>query len=198
MTEGRRFCPSCGEDVAVYEVEVERGRQRGREVRCAYCGLSLDWVLPTSLAREGTLIVADDTATLAEMMKDYFQGRGLFDRILVARHGGQFLEAAVRCLQNQQVIRLAIVDVRMPILTGPQAAVAFRWVEQAFGRTVRAPIVFLSVLRVDEHLQRVMEYCAPAHYVNKSSEGPPEALLDRLYQVAVRLISQPVTEVPPL
>jgi|GEM_PF-429903 CheY-like chemotaxis protein/DNA-directed RNA polymerase subunit RPC12/RpoP len=196
--EGRRFCPSCGEDVVVYEVEVERGRQRGREVRCAYCGFSLDWVPPTSLAREGTLIIADDTATLAELLKDYFQGRALFDRIVVARHGGQFLEAAVRCFQNQQAIRLAIVDVRMPVLTGTQAAVAFRWIEQAFGRTSRAPIIFLSALRIDENLQRVMEYCAPAHYVNKSTEGPPEALLDRLYQVAVHLMSQPATEVRPL
>lgn len=196
--EDRRFCPSCGENVAVYEVEVERGRQRGREVRCAYCGFSLDWAPPQSLTREGTLIIADDTVTLAEMVKDYFQGRGLFDRILVARHGGQFLEAAVRCLQGQQAIRLAIVDVRMPILSGPQAAVAFRWVEQAFGRNVRTPLIFLSALRVDENLQRVLEYCAPAHYVNKSTEGPPETLLDRLYQVAVHLISQPPTEVRPL
>ncbi len=185
----RGFCPSCGEDVPVYRAVVEKAQQQMVELRCAYCGFSLEWVQMQKVTSGGTLIVADDSETMVALIRDYFAQRNMFEEIWTARNGGEFLQAAVRALRSGHLLRLVIMDIRMPVLSGAQAAIALRWIEKGFECTRSTPIIFLSAFRVDESLKRVLSYCAPAHYINKEAPGTPEALMQRLYQVASRFLT---------
>ena len=184
MTEKTRYCPSCGENVPVYEFAMEKGI----ELRCSFCSFPLDLETPQLRGAKGALIVADDAQTITTMVKDYFTGKQLFDPIFPASHGGEVLKHLVALWKDGKTVELVILDIKMPVLNGAQVAVAIRWLEKGFGILSPTPLIFLSGVRITEDLKKVMEYCQPSYYINKASGGSPDELLNRIDHVARSLL----------
>ncbi len=189
MANPIRYCVSCGEDVPVYEFITEKGV----ELRCSYCGFTLDWKTPDQLMVQGDLVIADDSKTLATLIRDFFADKGDFRHIYTAHHGGQVLEIVTDLWKKDHMIELIILDVKMPVLNGAQCAIALRWIERGFGFHRKTPIIFLSAYRASEDLKKVIEYCQPSHYLNKG-KSEPEDMLKRLYTVASNLIKEKAEE----
>ncbi len=184
MENKKRYCPSCGENVPVYDFDTERGI----EVRCAYCSFPIDWQAPEEVETGKAVIIADDATTTLTMLQDFFTSRATFNHIVAVSHGGQVIKTLTELWHAGREVALAILDIRMPILNGAQTAIAIRWMEKGFGIVKPTPILFLSALRIDDNLKKVIAYCRPASYLNKASDDP-ETLLKRLNQVVMKIIA---------
>lgn len=187
MTDRMRYCPSCGEDVPIYEFSTDKGV----ELRCTFCSFPLEQLTFKELESTGTLIVADDAETMVCMISDFFDAKKLFHPILKAKNGGEVLQILAECWNKSKSVKLIILDIKMPVLNGAQVAIAIRWIEKGFQLQKPTPLIFLSAVRITDDLKKVMEYCQPSFYINKASAGgTPEELLNRMEQVARRLLLQ--------
>jgi DNA-binding response OmpR family regulator len=136
-----------------------------------------------------TIVLAEDTALLREMLKDSLVERGLSRRVISCVNGYEFLSAYVRSRQNDQAVGLVILDVIMPVLNGVSAAVALRAHEK--GRNLSpAPILFFTSKRCDETFKKVLTFCRPAMYVNKGASASPEHLRQRVDKVITQLLKE--------
>jgi CheY-like chemotaxis protein len=139
-----------------------------------------------------TIVLAEDTALIREMLKDSLVERRLSHRVVSCRNGYEFLSAYIRSRQGgpeQRGVGLVILDVVMPILNGVSAAVALRAHEKGLGLSA-APILFFTSKRCDETFKKVLTFCQPAMYVNKGGSSSPEHLQQRVDKVITQLLKE--------
>ncbi len=183
MMSEKQYCPSCGEEVDT----TVRDYGRGQEVCCVYCGFPLLAVHPDQFSYKQSIIVVDDSKLLLEMIKDYLEKNHLTKTIHLCYDGASFIKQFTSSLYNGEDIGLVILDIMMPILSGINAAIAMRAIEEGFGKK-RIPILFFSARKADEQLITAMKYCAPAHYICKGTLEDSKDLCDRVYKVANNLL----------
>lgn len=183
MMSDKYYCPSCGEKV---ETAV-RDYGRGQEICCVYCGFPILAVHVQQFSYKQSVIIVDDSKLLVEMMKDYFEKNSLTKTLHLCYDGGAFVKQFTKSLYEGEDIGLVILDIMMPILSGINAAIAMRAIEQGFDRE-RIPILFFSAKKADEQLIAAMKYCAPAHYVCKVEAEDSKELCERVYKVANNLL----------
>ena len=104
-------------------------------------------------------------------------------------NGGEFVQAAAIGLRDKRPIDIVITEIRLPLLNGVQAAIAFRHLEKAFGEKTPAPIVLFTELGRDANVDKALEYLKPATYFQAVAEPVEfqrrfEALVDRLNHLA--------------
>ncbi len=102
--------------------------------------------------------------------------------------GGEFVEAAAVAFRDAKPIDIVITEIRMPLLNGVQATIAFRNMEKAFGVAEPAPIVLFSELARDANVAKAVEYLKPAKYLQAVDDlmefhRRADALIDRLIQL---------------
>jgi CheY-like chemotaxis protein len=136
-----------------------------------------------------TIVLAEDTSLLREMLKDSLVARRLSRRVISCRNGYEFVSAYIRSRQGNRPVGLVILDVVMPILNGISAAVAIRAHEKGQGLTA-APILFFTIKRCDETFKKVLTFCQPAMYVNKGTSSSPENLRQRVDKVVTQLLKE--------
>jgi len=143
-----------------------------------------------------TIVLAEDTTLLREMLKDSLVERRLSRRVISCRNGFEFISAYIRSRQADPAERpaergvgLVILDVVMPVLSGVSAAVALRAHEKGLNLSP-APILFFTSKRCDETFKRVMTFCQPAMYVNKGASSSPEHLHQRVDRVITQLLKE--------
>ncbi len=155
--------------------------------RCQFCNMELvDEAPSVSSINLGRVYVVEDTALLREMIKDIMIVRGLAEDVQVCENGAEFLTSYTRDILMKRPPGLVMLDVVMPILNGINAAVAARSVEKAFGDR-KTPLLFFTVKQCDDSFRRLLNYSAPAMYINKGRESSPDKMRSRVEAVISRL-----------
>ncbi len=179
------YCPSCGEDVETY-VMVDAG---ATIYHCVICGAELGGEQADELRPLEMMLVAEDSMIFREVLRDKVLELGIARNLELAGDGKEFLTFFTRMLAEKKPPTLAVLDIKMPIMNGINAANALRAVEEALGAGKKTPILFFSSLRCDDNLREVFSRCAPARYINKGASVSPEDLADRLVEVIAELMS---------
>lgn len=117
------------------------------------------------------LLIVDDDGDIAETLSEYLRDQG--HRVRVAANG----EEGLRLLE-ESLPDVAVVDVEMPVLAGPQ--MAHSMFLQDLGRE-RVPLLFLSGVA---DLDRVAAQVGTPYYL------PKPFSLDRLLQLLARALRE--------
>ena len=179
------YCPYCGEEVDTYVMLVEGDEQH----HCFSCSSPLGDEKPASGFKPlETILVAEDSAVFREVLRDKLIEKDLSKNAVVAGNGEEFLTLFTNRLFRSQPVSLCILDIRMPVFNGVNAAMALRSIEKGFERPRKTPILFFSTVKCDDTLREVLRFTAPARYINKGASDSPDELADRLVEVIQRLI----------
>ena len=173
-----RYCYCCGGDVSTYTVQIEGGV----EIRCSACGLPLEREIRQEAPTLDCILIADDDRLFRELLSDLLEEGGFTLSVIPCESGTEFLSKAAERLHEGLPIRLAILDILMAPLDGTATAFALRAMEQGM-KASPTPILFLSALRADDDLRRIIARCQPALYLNKAVEATPDKLAPRLEKV---------------
>jgi len=187
------FCPGCGEHVETYVVERE-GSSFGEikeESCCIFCGMIVEDVSGRKFVPAESVIVADDSAMIRELLRDLLVHKSITEIGGVAEcgDGSSFITMFTRRAVEGNPFSVAILDIAMPILNGVNAAIAMRAIEKALGLK-HTPILFFTAHKCDDNFKKVLSYCRPALYVNKGTSSTPDLLSSRVGQVVVRLLKE--------
>lgn len=172
------YCPACAQDVG--DVEA-----------CPRCGLQLllgndeeELLVDITEVRAlfGTVLVAEDSLLISEILKDGLVDDALADTVVVTPDGREFLTRCAELLYADQPFDLAIIDLDMPVLRGEPAAIALRAFEEGC-KAQRVPIIFFTARQVDDSLRALMRSVRPAHYLNKGVDASPPRILKRLREI---------------
>ncbi|HVO31287.1 MAG TPA: response regulator, partial [bacterium] len=184
VSKSRVFCPACG-----LKVEPALGMEGDHKtISCSLCDLLLESrasdapapaaapagafsgmaPMPPPSALQ-TVIAAEDTEPILRSLVDLLTRRGIAKNVLPAANGEDCLIQYHRALAHGMVPQLLVLDVNMPILNGINAAIAVRAAERAFGITTPTPVLFFTASTCDESFKRVLQFTAPARYLNKGA-----------------------------
>ena len=181
------FCPACGEDVDTFKMLQVNYSPPREESCCSICGLTIEEPEKGKQISGGTILIAEDSKMLQEMLRDVVKNNGLADKVITCDHGVTLITAATELAINKEPAKLMMMDVSMPVLNGINAAIAFRGVEDAF-KIIRTPIVFFTGHRCDDKFKKILQYCSPAYYVNKGAISRPDELASRITRVVHKVM----------
>ena len=171
------YCPSCGEDVDTLSI-MKNGVE---SISCSNCGLTLNKKKKIKTLK--SVMLVEDTPAILKKVAEMLLVREIASTVIPCEHGEVFLEKTISRMRKNEPISLIILDINMPILNGVNAAIAWRSVERALQFGKKVPIIFFSANKCNEDFKKVLQYCAPAHYINKGSGSNPEDFAGRLYDV---------------
>lgn len=181
-----KYCPSCGEEVYTYTVQKEGGI----EVRCSACGFPLGLEPGPPSRGLDCIMIADDDRFFRSLLATLLDKLDLTANIIPCESGPEFLSIAAERFRQELPIELAILDIIMSPLDGVSTALALRALEKGLKVAQPIPILFLSAVRSDDTLRRLIGRCQPALYLNKGSDATPEQLGPRLEKVIGYLLEQ--------
>ena len=180
-----RYCPACGTTGPVVEA-----RRADRDViECLSCGLVLETNRPLPWQPIGEVLVAEDSDLLRVALEDVLLDRRLARTVTGTRNGQEFLEVFTSRLRAGRPVDLTMIDVRMPLMTGFNAAVALRAIERAFSVTAPVPVLFFSSQPCDENARKIVEFVGRSIYVNKDTSPNLAALAQRIEQVLMKMLT---------
>ncbi len=189
MTEGEQvrslYCMSCGEEVPTYEVQVAGGA----ETRCAPCGFTLETVQTPLGSVLECIVLADDELLFRNLLSDLLVEEKVAREVVGCETGSALLTECVRRFQAAQPISLVILDIVMAPMDGAVAALALRALEKGLDRPAPVPILFISAMRADDSIRRIVEQCGPALYLNKGQDASPPRLARRLKELIPHLLT---------
>lgn len=180
-----RYCPSCGEEVFTYSVQKEEGT----EVRCSGCGFPLELEPSPAIQGLDCIVIADDDKLFRSVLADLLTERGFSINVIPCENGQEFIALASEMLRQELSIKLAILDIMMYPLDGTAAALALRALEKGLNVRQPTPVLFLSNVRSDDTLRRLIARCQPALYLNKGTDVAPDQLGPRLEKVVAYLLT---------
>ncbi len=200
LSKSRVFCPACG-----LMVEPALGIEgEYRTISCSMCDLLLEskpnpdeeappvvrgTAAPSNPAATLPLVMAaEDTDGIRKTLVKLLGERGIAQNVVAAANGEEFLTRYHESIARGQAPNLLILDVNMPILNGINAAIGVRAAERAYS-SPPCPILFFTSTQCDDSFKRVLQFTAPARYLNKGAEGTPEQFAERLIQVLQRLLN---------
>ncbi|MFQ5846699.1 MAG: response regulator [Candidatus Methylomirabilales bacterium] len=178
------YCMSCGEEAPTYRVE-EEGQT---EVRCAYCGFTLETAETGPDRVLECIVLADDELLFRSLLGDLLVQEQVAKEVITRESGPQLLTECVRRFRDQQPISVVVLDIVMKPIDGTVTALAFRALEKGFDRPAPIPILFVSAVRADDALRRMTKDCAPALYLNKGKDATPPRLARRLKELIPHLL----------
>jgi len=123
------------------------------------------------------------------IIENFVRNKKLAKDWMSVNNGGEFVQTAAIGFRDKRPINIIITEIRMPLLNGVQAAIAFRHLEKAYGITSPAPVVLFTELGRDTNVVRAIEYLKPATYLQAVPDPTEfqrraEALVDRLNSFA--------------
>jgi CheY-like chemotaxis protein len=180
------YCMSCGEDAPTYRVE----RERRVELRCAYCGFTLQERAGIAFGKAlECIVLADDERLFRSLLSDILIEEHVGQEVIACEGGAHLLTECVRRFRDDRPISLVMLDILMKPMDGPVAALALRALEKGFDLPAPVPILFVSAVRADESLRRLTEVCAPALYLNKGKDAAPPRIARRIKELIPHLLT---------
>ncbi len=192
MVEDTKYCLCCDEQVPFSVIE----RYEKREVRCIFCGFTLDVQKLSELRKsneKGYALVADDSKYTRRIIIDILKEKNHWASVESFGNGAELISAYSHLRSKDKTVDVVIVDLNMPVMDGITAARTIRAFE---GRQDidKVPIIFFSSEKADEHLRRQMENLAPAHYMNKATDPDPDKLAMRVEQLVKYILEEKISE----
>lgn len=178
------YCLSCGEETPTYKVE----RAAQIELRCAYCGFTLEKGRITIGAVLDCIVLADDELLFRTLLSDILIEQKVGKEVIACESGPALLTECARRFRKQRPISLILLDILMKPMDGPVAALALRALEKGFDLPDPVPILFVSAVRADESIRRMTEQCAPALYLNKGKDAAPPRMVQRIKELLPHLL----------
>lgn len=178
------YCLGCGEDVPTYTAEVVDHL----EIRCAYCGFTVELAEPARDAILDCVVLADDDVLFRKVLIDILIQEKLAKEAIARDDGPALLTECVRRFRDQRSITLVILDILMARMDGGAVAVALRALEKGFDLPAPVPILFLSSARADDGIRGMTEECRPAMYLNKGIAIAPPQLAQRVKDIIPHLL----------
>lgn len=178
----------CGEKVPFNTIE----RHDKREVTCAYCGFTLDVEQLHSLqdaGNAGYALVTDDSKFTRMLIEDLIKEKGFSSAVLSFENGFELVSSYSKLIAEKKAIKIAVIDISMPVMDGLTAARAMRVLEVQNG-VEKVPVVFFSAVKADQSLREQMESLSPANYINKGSDPDPGKLIERVEYLLTYLIDK--------
>lgn len=183
----KEYCSACGEDVETFKMLQVHYKPPVEETCCVNCGMVIDDSEEDKDMSIGTILIAEDSPMLLEMLKDIVESKKLAEKVITCENGSKMIKAATEMVITREPFKLMLLDVSMPVLSGINAAIAFRSVENAF-KVGRTPIVFFTGHKCDDNFKKILQFCKPAYYVNKGAVSRPDQLADRISKVVQRVV----------
>lgn len=179
------YCMGCGERAPTYKV-AEGGEV---ELRCAYCGFTLEKTrAPLDTALE-CVVLADDERLFRTLLKDLLTEEKVATEVIACESGAEFLTECVRRFRHHRPISLVIMDILMKPMDGSVAIQALRALEKGFEIPAPIPILFVSAVRADDGLRKIIQALAPALYLNKGADAAPPRLTRRIKEMIPHLLA---------
>ena len=172
------FCDCCAEV-----------RDQNIELTCQFCGYVLHIGKEPPPIRAECVIVADDSASVRQLLQGALLNTRMAKEVLLFEDGIEFIKGYLERVTAQESIDLAILDLNMPKMDGTMTAKVMRFIEEQF-RLKPIPILFFSSDKADESLKKKLRQFLPASYMNKSSEGDPQKMADRVIQVVMNILKR--------
>lgn len=182
-----RYCPACGAQTSTERI-IKEGK--AAVVICGVCGLTLDTDRAVPYSPIGDIIFADDSDLLRLAVQDALLQKKLANAVLSSSNGQEFLTVFTERLIAGKPVDLVMLDIKMPVLNGFNAAIAARALERAFKRSKLVPIMFFSSQSCDEKAKKILQFCKNAIYVNKVASPNLSELVERVEQVLINLITK--------
>jgi CheY-like chemotaxis protein len=180
----KTFCPTCSENVDVYEAQVEENL----EYRCVFCGQVLQREAMDKIKGLSMVLTAEDSPLLREMLKDVLLEKKMSRKVETSENGQEVIERLTKLLRDKEVPGAIILDVIMPVINGFFTALAIRGIEKGFQTEKPIPIIFLSARDLDQNFKSVIQYCQPCYYIQKSSENEgPAGLGQKIEEVLSKI-----------
>lgn len=180
------YCMSCGEDAPTYRVE----REKSVELRCVYCGFTLQETAGIAFGKAlECIVLADDERLFRSLFSDILIQEQVGREVIACEGGAQLLTECVRRFRDGRRISLIILDILMKPMDGSVAALALRALEKGFDVPAPVPILFVSAVRADESLRRLTEVAAPALYLNKGKDAAPPRIARRIKELIPHLLT---------
>jgi len=192
MVEDTKYCLCCDEQVPFSVIE----RNEKREVRCIFCGFTLDVQKLSELRKsneKGYALVADDSKYTRRIIIDILKEKNHWASVESFGNGAELISAYSNLRSKDKTVDVVIVDLNMPVMDGITAARTIRAFEGRQGID-KVPIIFFSSEKADEHLRRQMENLAPAHYMNKATDPDPDKLAMRVEQLVEYILEKNMSE----
>lgn len=180
------YCMSCGEDAPTYRVE----REKSVELRCVYCGFTLQEKTGIAFGKAlECIVLADDERLFRSLFSDILIQEQVSREVIACEGGAPLLTECVRRFRDGRPISLIILDILMKPMDGSVAALALRALEKGFDVAAPVPILFVSAVRADESLRRLTEVTAPALYLNKGKDAAPPRIARRIKELIPHLLT---------
>jgi len=186
--EDTKYCLCCDEQVPFSVIE----KQGKREVRCAYCGFTLDIEKLSEIKKsggKGYALVADDSKYTRRIIEDVLREKKFTEHVKSFENGATLIAAYAKLLSENKTVEVAIIDLNMPVMDGLTAARTLRAIEMQ-KNAGRVPIVFFSGEKADDRVKKQMEELAPAIYVNKTADPDPDNLAKRVEELVSYVLAE--------
>ena len=134
-----------------------------------------------------SIYVVDSNEPLCTAMRTRLTGAGFAREVITCDNGEALVELLTRSLVAGRKTDLLILDIRLPLLDGRDAAFVVRAVESALGMR-KTPILFFSPVICDVPFKAMLEQLGNAKYVRKSEGKTVDQLSDRIAQVVGKLV----------
>jgi len=131
------------------------------------------------------VLLAEPSAELRQAVRASAEAGPAPDEVVECNNGFELLVAAVEAMNEGMRPGLVVLDTRMQILDGKNAALMLRGLEEAFELDVPTPIVFFTQQPCDEGLKRLLGYLGDARHVPKT-EGEDVASAAQRLLAAIR------------
>jgi len=123
-----------------------------------------------------------------EVLESVVSEKKLARECVTVKNGGEFVQAAAIGFRDKKPIDIVIAEVRMPLLNGVQASIAFRQMEKVFAVKELSPIVLFTEMAQDANIAKAVEFLKPAKYLQSAGDinefyRRADAIVERLIQV---------------
>lgn len=192
MEKVKVFCPNCKKVTEVMFVLIKGDE----DPHCSECGrkLSLDELSapqeekkePKEKGAFDRVIVGEDSELLREIINDALIESGKVKEVILCENGEEALYLFMKVKKENKKIDLVILDLKMPIMSGVNAAIAIRAIERAMGWK-KVPFLFFTIAEKTEGLVEFFKYVKPAIYLKKGDAEDPLQLGERLLKALNRI-----------
>lgn len=190
MEKVEAFCASCNKITEVMFILI-KGEE---EPHCSECGKRIileDLPSPIEEKKEparvfSRIIVGEDSKLLREIIRDALTESGKVKEVILCENGEEAIYSFMKIKREKKEVDLLILDLKMPVMSGVNAAIAIRAIERAM-EWKKVPFLFFTIAEKTEGLVEFFKYVKPAIYVRKGDAEDPIQLGERLIKALNRI-----------
>jgi CheY-like chemotaxis protein len=170
-------CPRCGGSVVDPEYGPER--RQADEGKSAKRAMQIITV-PRAL-------IGQPDEKFRALLKAGFEENRFASEVSVAVNGEEVISKFAVQQRTGAAADIVVLDLSLPILPGPSAAIAIRAMEESTGSPIRAPIIFTSSVKPPNTIGELLDSCKPSRILQFIQGENQLTLMERMAQIIANL-----------